>query len=436
MIYPTRRAGLAVAAGAPLALIAGSAVEQLWVVGPVWAAALLLLMALDAMLAAARDGLTLDPVGPLSAAVARPGAVRFVARFGGAAPRSLEAALGAAERLGLARRLVSAEVRDGAAEIVMDFTPQRRGLASLETLWIRWRGPLGLVWKQKTFALDYNLAITTDLQWVRDEAVRLFARNALFGTKAQIDLGEGSEFHALRDFQPGMDRRAVDWKQSARHAALLAKEFRTERNHNIVIAMDCGRAMSEPVDGAPRIDRAINGALLLAHACLRSGDRAGLFAFDAAPRLSTGALGGPSAFSVLQQMAGRIDYSTEETNYTLGLSVLAGELRRRSLIVVFTDFTDQTAAQLMIESVGRLVGRHLIMFVVLQDRELEDMIVAEPREPEDVARAVFAGSLRRERELVISRLRRLGVHIVETPAEAIGPSVINAYLDLKRRDLL
>ena len=89
MIYPTRRAGLAVAAGAPLALIAGSAVEQLWVVGPVWAAALLLLMALDAMLAAARDGLTLDPVGPLSAAVARPGAVRFVARFGGAAPRSL-----------------------------------------------------------------------------------------------------------------------------------------------------------------------------------------------------------------------------------------------------------------------------------------------------------------------------------------------------------
>ena len=28
-----------------------------------------------------------------------------------------------------------------------------------------------------------------------------------------------------------MDRRAIDWKQSARHAALLAKEFRTERNH-------------------------------------------------------------------------------------------------------------------------------------------------------------------------------------------------------------
>ena len=436
MIYPTRRAVLAVAAGAPLALIAGSVAEPLWAVGLVWAGGLLLLMALDAMLGGARDRLTLDPISPLSAAVARAGAARFVARFEGGAPQTIEAALAAGERLGLESRTSIAEVRDGAAEIVVAFTPHRRGLAKLESLWLRWCGPLGLIWKQKTFELDYNLVITTDLQWVHDEAVRLFARNALFGGKAQIEVGEGSEFHALRDFQAGMDRRAVDWKQSARHAALLAKEFRTERNHNVVMAMDCGRAMSEPVDGPPRIDRAIHGALLLAHACLRSGDRAGLFAFDSAPRLSTGAVGGPNAFMVLQQMAGRIDYSAEETNYTLGLSVLAGELQRRSLVVVFTDFTDQTAAQLMIESVGRLVGRHLIMFVVLKDEELEGMVAAEPKAPEDVSRAVFAASLLRERELVISRLRRLGVHIVETPADRIGPELINAYLDLKRRDLL
>lgn len=57
-----------------------------------------------------------------------------------------------------------------------------------------------------------------------------------------------------------MDRRTVDWKQSARHQTLLAKEFRTERNHQIVMALDCGRVMSEPIDGAPRIDRAIHGA--------------------------------------------------------------------------------------------------------------------------------------------------------------------------------
>ena len=61
----------------------------------------------------------------------------------------------------------------------------------------------------------------------------------------------------LRDFHSGMDRRTIDWKQSARHHHLLAKEFRVERNHQIIMALDCGRVMSEPVGGAPRIDRAI-----------------------------------------------------------------------------------------------------------------------------------------------------------------------------------
>ena len=37
-----------------------------------------------------------------------------------------------------------------------------------------------------------------------------------------------------------------------------------------------------------------------------------------------------------QALAGRIDYSTHETNYTLALATLSGQLRRRSLIVVFT----------------------------------------------------------------------------------------------------
>jgi uncharacterized protein (DUF58 family) len=233
-----------------------------------------------------------------------------------------------------------------------------------------------------------------------------------------------------------MDRRSIDWKQSARHAALLAKEFRTERNHNVIMALDCGRAACEPVGGMPRIDRFIHAALLLSYACLRSGDRTGIFAFDSQPRVTTGAVSGLDAFRTLQAVAGRIDYSAHETNYTLALATLSGQLQRRSLIVVFTDFTDSTAAELMIESLGRLLRRHLVLFVVLRDDELEGLTAADPQMPEDVSRAVVAGTLLRERETVIGRLRRMGAHIVDAPAERVGTEVVNAYLDLKRRDLL
>ncbi len=426
------------AAGIPVALLAGVLTPLGWIAGPVWIAVLLLLVAVDALSGGSRRGLELDEPRPMRAAVGRSDMAGLRVRFGtkGPVPRIVEAALSGEARLGLDDATRQATVSDRGAALAFPFTPNRRGAAGLDALWVRWRGPMGVVWKQKTFALDIAAPVLTDLKWVRDQAVRLFARDALFGAKTQLEIGEGSEFQALRDFQAGMDRRSIDWKQSARHAALLAKEFRTERNHNVIMALDCGRAACEPVGGMPRIDRFIHAALLLSYACLRSGDRTGIFAFDSQPRVTTGAVGGLDAFHTLQAVVGRIDYSTHETNYTLALATLSGQLQRRSLIVVFTDFTDSTAAELMIESLGRLLRRHLVLFVVLRDDELEGLTAADPQTPDDVSRAVVAGTLLRERETVIGRLRRMGAHIVDAPAERVGTEVVNAYLDLKRRDLL
>ena len=94
------------------------------------------------------------------------------------------------------------------------------------------------------------------------------------------------------------------------------------------------------------------------------GDRVGFFGFDVQPRLFSGAVSGAHAFPFLQRIAARLDYSTEETNYTLALTQLGAALERRSLIVVFTDFADTTSAQLMLENVGRLIKRHLVLFVI------------------------------------------------------------------------
>ena len=112
------------------------------------------------------------------------------------------------------------------------------------------------------------------------------------------------------------------------------------------------------------------------------------------------------------------------------------DLTRRSLIIVFTEFADTISAELMMAAVGTLLKRHLVLFVVLRDEELEGFAGAEPAEPEDISRAVTAASLLRERRLVITRLRHLGVHVIEAPAAEAGPAVVNAYLDFKRRSLI
>ena len=274
------------------------------------------------------------------------------------------------------------------------------------------------------------------MQAVREEALRLFSRDSTFGLHLFLNGGDSSDFHAMRDFQPGMDRRRIDWKQSARHGALRAKEFHAEQNQHIVLALDTGRLMSDPLGDQPRLDRAVQAALLVAYVALKLGDRVGLFAFDEKPRLASGTVTGAKAFPVLQQLATKIDYSTGETNFTLGLTKLASELERRSIVVIFTDFVDTTSAELMLENVGRLLKRHLVLFVVFRDQELEALRDAMPQTPGDVSRAVVADTLLHEREIVIERLRRMGTEIVDAPVDRLGPQLLSAYLQAKRQGRL
>jgi uncharacterized protein (DUF58 family) len=129
-----------------------------------------------------------------------------------------------------------------------------------------------------------------------------------------------------------------------------------------------------------------------------------------------------------------LDYGSAEANYTLGLTQLGALLKRRSLVVVFTDFTDATGAELMIENLTRLMRRHRVLFVVMRDEPLEATAAAAPTDPQAVARAVTAHALLQSRAVVIARLARLGAVIIDAPAGRIGPALISAYLDLKRAE--
>lgn len=437
MIYPTLRAVVIAALGAPVALVVGLLASDYWLAAPAWLALLATMVLLDGAAAAWNGrGMTVRLRAPGAIGAGTFALAGIDLAFVGRPGRRVELALEADDRLQVTPDRFRATVEDRQVRAEVRLTPRRRGQADLRDLWVRWSGPLGLVWAQQRRKLNHTAALTPDIAGVQAEAMRLFARDAMFGVKAQIDTGEGAEYHALKDFLPGMDRRAVDWKQSARHGKLLSKEFRTERNHHILLALDTGRTMCEPLAGLPRIDRAINAALTLAFVSLKLGDRVGLFGFDAEPRLATGITAGVGSFPLIQRLAAGLDYSDAETNYTLGLSQLAGSLERRSLIVVFTEFADPTSAELLIENAARLTRRHLVLFVVMRDEELEAIAQADPAEADDVSRAVTAAALIREREVVIARLLRTGALIVDAPVDAVGPRLLNAYLDLKRRDLL
>ncbi|AZO70019.1 MULTISPECIES: DUF58 domain-containing protein [unclassified Mesorhizobium] len=434
MIYPSGRAVWAAAAGAIPAFLIALALPHVWYLGLLWICALLAFLAVDA--AAGRGRASLD------AALTAPPQVGVGGRFTlhiaaglGARPRRLQARVGHDQRLTPVNGTGGALPANGGT-LDLEFDAVRRGIASFDRLWLRWQGPFGLVWNQAVLRVDRKIAVLPDVSRARDEAITLLQRSALADGHAQKRAGQGREFEALKDYQPGMGRRMIDWKRSARHGKLLAREFRIEENNNIVLAIDCGRLMCEPVDGVPKVDRAVTAALLSAFIALKGGDLVSLFSFDARPRVSSGAVRGSPSFSMIQKRAAEIDYSTEETNFTLALTTLAAKLDRRSLVIIFTDFVDPISAELMLRTVGRLTERHLVLFMLMKDVELETLADMAPAMPEDVARAVTAGDLLKQRQVVIGRLRLLGAHVIEADHQRLGPALVERYIQLKEENLL
>jgi uncharacterized protein (DUF58 family) len=290
-------------------------------------------------------------------------------------------------------RQVARPERGGETRLV----PSRRGTARIATLWLRWSGPLGLGHRQVTRPLDQAVRIWPDITPVRSPALQIFLRDAAFGLVARRIRGEGTEFEALAEYEPGMDRRRIDWKSSARHGRLFAKEYETERNNQIVFAFDCGQAMTEPLAGLPRLDRAITAALTTAWVALKAQDRVAVYGFAARPLGLSPFVAAPRDFARLQRSAAAFDYHGEEPNFTYAMATLATRLQRRSLVVVFSDFTDPTSAELMIESLGRLLERHRVLFVVMADAELSGLATASPDTLDAMARAVTATALQRQR---------------------------------------
>ncbi len=437
MIRPTLRAVSIFALGLPVALFLVVYDEALWPFSFDYGVLVVLAIATDMALAFPRRFLKLDVAVPERLYIGDRGTITVVIP---ATPyrRHTFIDLLAEQRGDLdPPQTVRAELEPGSdAHAELSLTPRRRGRVSIARLWARWRGPLGLIQLMHQIAVDASIDVVPNLQGVQRGALQFFSREAIFGVKVQTQRGEGTEFEALREYTAGMDNRFIDWKHSARHRKLLSKEFKTERNHQIILAFDTGYLVREPIEGIPRLDHAINAALLLAWISLQSGDLVGTYGFDAVVRHYMQPVRGPSGFARLQRATAELEYRPEESNFTLGLSGLAARLKRRALVVLFTDFVDTVTAELLVESMQRVASRHVVVFVTLRDPLLQQTIDAPPDDFEGVAEAVIAHDLLRERSVVFERLERIGVHCLDVPSRHLPVGLINRYLLIKQRGLI
>ncbi len=437
MIRPTGRAVLIFVCGIPLTLLVVIYNPSLWVLAFGYGAFVLLAAATDASLTFPPRLLEIKVTVPEALYIGERGASTATiaaTRWRRATPFELIAdQRGEIEPSDIVTGVlaVGQEVR-----VVLPIAPRRRGKVHVDRVWVRWRGPLGLVQFTRCIPVDRTVDVLPNVRGVHGVALQFYSREAIYGIKTERHKGEGAEFEALREYVPGFDSRFIDWKHSARHRKLVCKEFQIERNHPVVMAFDTGYLMLEPIDGITRLDHAINAGLVLAWISLRGGDLVGVYGFDAAVRHYLGPSRGISSFARIQHSTAELSYQHQETNFTLGLAELNARLKRRALVILFTDFVDTITAELLIESMQHVVNRHVVVFVTQRGSVLQRAVEAPPQEFTDVAQSVIAHDFLRERSIVLERLERLGVHCLDVPSRGLSVALINRYLLIKQRGLI
>ena len=315
--------------------------------------------------------------------------------------------------------------------------PWRRGAATFGRVNLRYRSLLGLFQRQAAYPLATPVKIYPNLHDAR--AYDLAARSGLLreaGLRRTRWQGSGSEFERLREYRPDDDYRRINWPATARRGEPITADYQVERAQNVLILLDVGRLMVAPVGPLSKLDHAVNTALLLSYVCLRRGDNVGLLAFADRVVAFVAPRGGQGQFSRLLESLYSVSAHPVESDYARAFNEAALRVRRRSLVVTFTDVADPDSCRLLIAALARAAARHVPLCATLRDPVIEAYATAPIMGSPAVYERAVAHTLLEARAATLRILRARGVLTVDVAADRLSPAVIDTYLRIKAQGRL
>jgi uncharacterized protein (DUF58 family) len=326
------------------------------------------------------------------------------------------------------------------------FTPLVRGDLMFGRTHLRIRSALGL-WLLP-FTAGAPLVIRSFPNYA---AVTRYALLAVDNRLSQIGLlkrqrrGEGMDFHQLRDYRDGDSPRAIDWKATARHVKLIAREYQDERDQQVLFLLDCSRRMNAKDDVLSHFDHTLNAILLLTYVAIRQGDAAGLMTFGALDDQYLAPKKSQATVSRFLNALYPLEPTLKTPDYYQAALDLGKRLNKRALIIVISNVRDEDEDGLH-TAMAQLQRRHLVLFANLKEAAIEasaDAAVfnqrhANQRAASDDALIEFAAATQyaTAREATLARMRARGVKLLDVVPEKLPMALVNRYLDMKQSGAL
>ncbi len=435
-MWPAPRAYWALVILAMLLAVAG-ALPAFLILAALAAAALVAGSLADALTGVASAKLEIEREAPEPFALRAPGVLRY--RFGNRSDAALR--LNVIESdcrvLRYAQDEITASVPPHSEVLAQrDVIPVARGGDALGTIYVTAQNQFGFLTRRLRFDAPQPIRVYPDLSAVERYGA-LHVRNRLIeaGLRRMRLRGAGTELENLRDWAPGDQFRSIEWKATARRGHLMVAEYEVERSQNVMIVLDAGRLMTPRVDDQRKFDYAITAALSVASIAALANDKVGLVAFAGEILRAQAPRSGRSIASIGAQVHD-LEPRFEESDYARAFAYVRSNVRKRSLIVFFTDMVDPVAQSSVLAQIGILAKRHVVICVFMNDRAIDRALETLPKSSSDVYAAAVALELRDERRSAAAILQRLGVQVIDVPARELTTALIDRYLLVKQRGLL
>jgi len=319
--------------------------------------------------------------------------------------------------------------------VTTTLTPTRRGDRLADRVTVRSFGPLRLGARQRSLDVGGSIRALPPFSSRKHLPSRLAALRQLDGRSAVRIRGQGTEFDSLRDYVEGDDVRSIDWRATARRQHAVVRTWQPERDRRVILVLDTSRTSAGRVLDMPRLDSAMDAALLLAALASRAGDRVDLIAGDRWVRARVGSTNRTSLLGELVQAMSPLEPALLEASWPTLAAAVSEVSRRRALVVLLTALEPAAVEETLLPTLAALTTHHRVVVASVGDPEL-GVMAARRGTSADAYDAAAAERTLALRQRTATTLARLGVTVIEADPEQLPPKLADHYLLLKSQGLL
>jgi uncharacterized protein (DUF58 family) len=328
-----------------------------------------------------------------------------------------------------------------------------RGSYLIQRAYLQTSSMFGLWEMRQSMDCHCEIRVYPDLSREKQALAPLFFRRGTMGTHRVRQLGRGREFEQLRAYLPGDSYSDIYWKGTAKRQFPVTMMYQVERTQELHVLIDISRRsarqLEKPIISAvpkeeasiapqTQCERFIQAAMVLALSADQQGDRCGIMTFSDQVHSIVPAGAGKAHYNAIRDSLYMLEPRVVSPDFAELFVQVGNRIRQRSLLIILTDLAEPWLSESFQEAVAGAAKKHVIIVHTLGSKEFQPLFQRGDsiQQADDLYPRLAGHLMWRELQDTTRELKQCGVHLTSSLEEGLIADAVNAYLNVKKRQLI